>query len=530
MKLKTGLKALTAAVLLSLAGTSSSAYAFPVDFSYTPVPEALKALGIRGGKNVVVSGDIKGNVTLHIEDTDFDTAMKAITTIYNLSYKEQDGLVIIGTQKNLNTIEVYDLKHMDPELFKKQLEPILESNEDAVVNLDASTLTVMGSQSVQHRVKEMVARYDVAQKQVNIQATVVELSKGKARTLGLNYADNGWTRDTSVSLSNNNGFSFSLAASHEETLSHGKVLARPNITTFDGRKAKIVMGDQVPVFTSTGSGTDANASVNVEYKDVGVNLEVLPRINDSEKGIVTLTIKPSVSTITEWIESGNNKAPQISKRSAETIVRVKAGETILIGGLLKHDEIKNIKSFLPFFSKIPILGELFKTRSVDKSDTELVIAITPTIIYDAEGRPQVEFQKLPPTLQKEVQGLQDEKKAYNLSSEQQRDYEERLKLLQADKASLAEKNSQLEAKQKEVLASLKEAAAVNEKFLDLSQRYNEAVKELSEKDLRYKELEKKKDAEIQRVATERDALKKELQASNELMRQIAERIKKAGEH
>ena len=128
-----------------------------------------------------------------------------------------------------------------------------------------------------------------------------------------------------------------------------------------------------------------------------------------------MVLKPSVSTISQWVESGNNKAPQISERSAETTVRVKSGETILLGGLLKDEEIKSIRQ-IPFLAKLPVLGELFKTRSIDKRETEIVIAITPIIVNDEDGKPQVQMQKLTPRLQQELSRLQNEKEVSNIDS------------------------------------------------------------------------------------------------------------------
>jgi hypothetical protein len=154
-----------------------------------------------------------------------------------------------------------------------------------------------------------------------------------------------------------------------------------------------MMGDKVPVFTSSNNTSgNVDASVSVDYKDVGVKLEVVPRINDYAKGVVTMDIKPSISTIAQWIKTDNNRAPQISTREASTILRVKAGETIYLGGLLKDQEIKNIKA-IPFLSKLPILGELFKSRTINKEKTEVIIAITPEIIKDVDGIPQIHEQK-----------------------------------------------------------------------------------------------------------------------------------------
>lgn len=302
---------------------------------------------------------------MHMDDTNFDTALRALALSNNFSYEYLDNMdtVLIAPNKSMSGIETIKLKHIEPDAAAKQLSVLDDAK--VVVNNETHSLTVSGSTSTIDRVRSELRNIDKAQQQVNILATVVELSKGKDRSMGLSYSSDPWTKDTSVG--GYNGFKFGITANHEETLSKGKVLARPNVTVFDGRKASILMGDKVPVFTSTSDSndTDSDTSLSVEYKEVGVKLEVLPRINELDKETITLVIKPSVSTISQWVESGNNKAPQISERSAETTVRVKNGETILLGGLLKNEEIKSIKQ-IPFLSKIPILGEIFKSRSIEK--------------------------------------------------------------------------------------------------------------------------------------------------------------------
>lgn len=386
----------TAAALAALMLTcniSTSVLAFSVDFAPgTPLVEALRALGYKSNKNLIVNGDLDGTIAMHMEDIDFDTVLRALSRSNDFSYEYLDDskqTVLIAPTDSMSSIETFKLKHIDPETAAKQIALLTEADK-VMADKENHTLTVSGSSSLLYQVRQELEKVDVASQQVNIQAMVVELSKGNSRNLGLSYLSNPWSKDTSIG--GYNGFKFSVSAQHEETLSNGKVLARPNVTVFDGRKATILMGDKVPVFTSSSdSDSDSSTTMTVEYKDVGVKLEVLPRINEMDKQTITLVIKPSVSTISQWVESGNNKAPQISERSAETTVRVKNGETILIGGLLKNEEIKSIKQ-IPFLSKIPILGELFKSRSTEKKDTELVIAITPKIVYDEFGRPRVETQ------------------------------------------------------------------------------------------------------------------------------------------
>lgn len=436
----------TAAALAALMLTcniSTSVLAFSVDFAPgTPLVEALRALGYKSNKNLIVNGDLDGTIAMHMEDTDFDTVLRALSRSNDFSYEYLDDskqTVLIAPTDSMSSIETFKLKHIDPETAAKQIALLTEADK-VMADKENHTLTVSGSSSLLYQVRQELEKVDVASQQVNIQAMVVELSKGNSRNLGLSYLSNPWSKDTSIG--GYNGFKFSVSGQHEETLSNGKVLARPNVTVFDGRKATILMGDKVPVFTSSSDSTDSDSSttMTVEYKDVGVKLEVLPRINEMDKQTITLVIKPSVSTISQWVESGNNKAPQISERSAETTVRVKNGETILIGGLLKNEEIKSIKQ-IPFLSKIPILGELFKSRSTEKKDTEVVIAITPKIVYDEFGRPRVETQTSTKNLHDTLNKLRAERmnEVNNPRTDMDANYEIERTKAEQEKAKLAKK-------------------------------------------------------------------------------------------
>lgn len=436
----------TAAALAALMLTcniSTSVLAFSVDFAPgTPLVEALRALGYKSNKNLIVNGDLDGTIAMHMEDTDFDTVLRALSRSNDFSYEYLDDskqTVLIAPTDSMSSIETFKLKHIDPETAAKQIALLTEADK-VMADKENHTLTVSGSSSLLYQVRQELEKVDIASQQVNIQAMVVELSKGNSRNLGLSYLSNPWSKDTSIG--GYNGFKFSVSGQHEETLSNGKVLARPNVTVFDGRKATILMGDKVPVFTSSSDSTDSDSSttMTVEYKDVGVKLEVLPRINEMDKQTITLVIKPSVSTISQWVESGNNKAPQISERSAETTVRVKNGETILIGGLLKNEEIKSIKQ-IPFLSKIPILGELFKFRSTEKKDTEVVIAITPKIVYDEFGRPRVETQTSTKNLHDTLNKLRAERmnEVNNPRTDMDSNYEIERAKAEQEKAKLAKK-------------------------------------------------------------------------------------------
>mgnify|MGYP002592343061 FL=1 len=460
-----------AAMLCANSCSVFASEAFDVDFAPgTPIVDAIRSLGYRANKNIVINGDLSGTVALSLTNTNFGKAIDVLALTHGFSYEYKGDVVLVSPSKTMSIMETFNVKHLDLEAAKKQMELILD--EDKIfVNADNNTISVNGSTAQIDKVRDQLKQLDVAQPQIQVQATVVELSRNKARDMGLNFSSEGWSKDTAVS--GYNGIKFGITANHEETLSKGKILARPSVTVFNGRKALIMMGDKVPVFTSSSTSSETtDNTVTVDYKDVGVKLEAIPRINDDGDETITMTIKPSISTITQWVESGNNKAPQISTREAETIVRVRSGETIFIGGLLKDEEVKNIKA-IPFLSKLPVLGEIFKSRSTEKKNTEILIAITPTIVRDEFGRPKVEMQQTSPALHKEITTLQDERMNHNISSEQQKTLEvenaaleAKLKKMEAEKEALEKEKAELRKNKATVEKELKKTTDTMKKFIE----------------------------------------------------------------
>lgn len=460
-----------AAMLCANSCSVFASEAFDVDFAPgTPIVDAIRSLGYRANKNIVINGDLSGTVALSLTNTNFGKAIDVLALTHGFSYEYKGDVVLVSPSKTMSIMETFNVKHLDLEAAKKQMELILD--EDKIfVNADNNTISVNGSTAQIDKVRDQLKQLDVAQPQIQVQATVVELSRNKTRDMGLNFSSEGWSKDTSVG--GYNGIKFGITANHEETLSKGKILARPSVTVFNGRKALIMMGDKVPVFTSSSTSSETtDNTVTVDYKDVGVKLEAIPRINDDGDETITMTIKPSISTITQWVESGNNKAPQISTREAETIVRVRSGETIFIGGLLKDEEVKNIKA-IPFLSKLPVLGEIFKSRSTEKKNTEILIAITPTIVRDEFGRPKVEMQQTSPALHKEITTLQDERMDHNISSEQQKTLEvenaaleAKLKKMEAEKEALEKEKAELRKNKATVEKELKKTTDTMKKFIE----------------------------------------------------------------
>ena len=158
-----------------------------------------------------------------------------------------------------------------------------------------------------------------------------------------------------------------------------RLLSSPTVTTTDGKPAVIDVVTTIPIQTINrfSEGAAIQDIVTFQYKDVGISLNVTPILNDN--GYITLKCKPVVEEITGWVGPADNQQPITSKRSVNTDVIVKDGETLLIGGLMKESVIEKTNGVW-LLSNIPILGELFKHRSMQNSKTDLMILITPTVL------------------------------------------------------------------------------------------------------------------------------------------------------
>ena len=153
----------------------------------------------------------------------------------------------------------------------------------------------------------------------------------------------------------------------------GRILSRPRIAAQSGSTAKIITGDALPILTSiTLSGVNG-VSQQVQYVNVGVTLQIAPRV--TADGFVTSQIYGVVSSVTGYSQG----YPTISQREAETSASVKDGETFVIGGLTQENAIKR-KSQIPILGDIPLVGNLFRQERSTRSKTELYIVITPRIV------------------------------------------------------------------------------------------------------------------------------------------------------
>ncbi len=173
---------------------------------------------------------------------------------------------------------------------------------------------------------------------------------------------------------------FDVLYKYLDTIGETKILSCPQIAVINNQEAKIHVGErQAYVTTSTTTGqTTTTVSENVTYVSVGVQLSVIPTIND--EGYVTMKIKPEISNVVDVIvSSSDNVIPIIDTTVAETSVMVKDGSTIMIGGLRREEEVETYAG-TPFLGRIPFLGYFFSQKEKSKRHAEILVLLTPHII------------------------------------------------------------------------------------------------------------------------------------------------------
>ena len=245
------------------------------------------------------------------------------------------------------------------------------------------SLVLRGEQEVVNAAINVIHQIDVPSQQISIAVTIHDISNDALKELGLTWSFS----DVNVSESDPKGLnfgsvgrtplSFSGAIKALEKTDKAKLLASPNISLLDQERAFILVGNRLSFPVITGYSQANTPIFDKQEERVGIYLQVAATIGGD--GNVTLSLYPQVSTITGYLNVNGGSYPQIATREAQTTLRVKSGQTIVMGGMLRDEELQTTQQ-VPILSKIPILGEIFTHRKRTKSSSQVIISITPVIL------------------------------------------------------------------------------------------------------------------------------------------------------
>jgi len=358
------------------------------DLKKADIREVLRELGKKADINFVIDPKVTGEVDLYLNRVELQDTIDILSRIGNITF-EKMGVVtyvrpyvppVVTAKEGVQTItKEYKLKYISLDTLKSVVSG-LAKDVSFYYDQTSGFLLVQGPVDQVTAVENMIARLDKPTPQVKVDVQIVEVSRENVKDIGIAWgtqnistgikieANVGW-QDLKLSIINPESVLATIKAL--ESQNKAKILAQPSMTTISGKATRIMIGDRVPLVSY-----DAQGNRSINYIDVGIILEVTPTINPD--GTITANIKPQVSTISGYAGKEGD-VPIISTREAQTIVNLKNGETLALGGLLRQEEIESM-SKVPLLGDIPILGELFKARKTQNVQKELIILITPKTI------------------------------------------------------------------------------------------------------------------------------------------------------
>lgn len=360
------------------------------DWQGTPIAQSIYAVAKRAHKDVVVNGNLDGNVYMSLHNVTCEQAMQRLSAAFNFNWMTDDNAIIVSTSQLMMQSKVFPVHHaFDLEKLSKELQALGIAETNIYANSEQRTVSVTGTPYQLKQVEQRLSSVDRPISQCLVVAQLIELQHGRDNNLGFQYslptyshaAETNSSGDTSsASLKGPwlDKLTFSGSVTASRNLSKGKVIARPMVMMLNGQEGMVNFGEQVPVMSTT--STSSSTEISVDYKDIGTKLTITPSINE-EDGEITLKIDTEVSNITKYITQGQTSAPQISTRQATTSAHLRSGQSFVIGGLMSAKDLDNL-SGIPGLMNLPILGELFKYHLHSKSYAEVYIMITPYIVTD----------------------------------------------------------------------------------------------------------------------------------------------------
>jgi len=388
-------------------------------FDNADIRKILQLIAEVSDLNIIASDEVKGNITLRLQEVPWDQALDLIMDIQDLGMVKDGNIARIMPRNRIRAME-------EAKLTAKRTKEKLEDLVTEVISISYTDLTnietpakelltdrgkitkddrnkqiiVTDIPSVISDVRNLVAILDTPERQVMIEARIVEASSTFGRDLGVKWGlalnDTGGEIDTNLGLGGNfllsppaaggvagSGLASSitfgtvglddavlnLRLSALETSGKGKIVSSPRVTTLNGEKAKISQGTQIPYTVTSTDGVSTT-----EFIEAALSLEVTPVINPD--GSIILEIKATNST--PGTQFGGT-APSIDSKEAETKVLVHDGETTVLGGIYVEDE-DSAQSGVPWLGSIPFVGHLFKSTTKSSSRSELLVFITPRIL------------------------------------------------------------------------------------------------------------------------------------------------------
>ncbi|MCC6529853.1 MAG: secretin and TonB N-terminal domain-containing protein [Pseudomonadales bacterium] len=390
-----------------------------LEFHDAEMKTVFEMISRSAGINFVFDKDVKSQtkVTLFVRDTSIDEVVRLILATNQLERKmlnENSVLIYPNTPakaKEYQELVTRSFYLANAEVKQAQaLVKTLVKSKDIFVDEKLNLLVIKDTPEAVRMAERLLESLDIAEPEVMLELEVMEMTRSKLRELGLRYPDRigyGLLRNPNIVLQPTQGVGgqvvpeagaevapgvVDLSNADELTAyvtnpalvlnlrneaGDGSLLANPRIRVKNRSRAKIHIGDKLPVFTTT-STANVGVSSSVSYLDVGLKLDIEPNVYLDDE--VSMKVDLEVSSVVKEVPGpAGSLAYQIGSRTAGTVLRLKNGETQVLAGLIS-DEERSSANRLPGLGDIPVVGRLFSNQRDSGSKTEIILLITPRVV------------------------------------------------------------------------------------------------------------------------------------------------------
>ncbi len=385
-------------------------------FRGSSLKEAYLALGKAVGVNFVFDSGLQDQpVTLDLKDVPFDQALNALSTVGHTFYRVLDSKVIMvvadSPQKRREyeqqVVKTFFLSNADLKETIDLLRIVLGARRVAPLP-GANALTINDTPDKVAAAERIVDILDKKRAEVVVEVEILEVNRGRLRDYGIEITSNvsgtegiagaafpnpfktttldeNPYKKANIVISSLPGVIYRLLRTDSST----RLLANPQLRSSEGQTAQARFGDQVPVPVTTFApiaqgGVSQQPITSFEYKNVGVNIDITPRVHHDNE--VTLTLKLDISSVGP---AGYQGLPTFNSRQVTSVIRLRDGETNILAGLISDNERTSL-SGVPGLASVPLLGRLFAHNKSDVSETDIVMTLTPHVVR----RPQLTEEDL----------------------------------------------------------------------------------------------------------------------------------------
>ena len=379
-----------------------------------PLSDIISSISAQSGISTVVYGDLKGTVTMRVNDVPIEQALQILFRGTDFTFWMHSGIYFIGpqTMQVLNNSKLIVLKHLKVDDVVDLLPASLSKDAQIKVVKSQNAIMVMGTYEIIDGLTQYISQIDLPVPQILIEALVVDVDMDRVRQYGVDLFLGDAKRVPStehiypnvdqvlnktraqdivdaipgvrdiISLPKN--FVAQVQALEQEKVL--KIRSRPQIATLNGSEATITVG-QTQYFLLKSetdytqvAGVSAKTSEHFEKIEANVTLTVTPYVTG--QGEITCDIVPDFSEPEGSFDA--KTPPTLNRRQLKSKVRLRDGETIVLGGLVKESVNRTTRQF-PFLGSIPVIGWLFKNVSDTKSRSQLMIFVTPHVFYGKDA-------------------------------------------------------------------------------------------------------------------------------------------------